>query len=621
MANKYTILIILLFLGLSSCGTGSIKPVPVEDPTIEATALSLMKQGQYDQAATEYLRLATNYPDNTLSYRLKAATAFFEASDFSNAKLILNETEIKASKFPIQNLQKNIILARISLAEEQPQQALTVLETLPNETTPIPLQIAFYETRSKAYQKQSMVENSIQEQLTAYSISDVNTEQNIDSEMLWNNLYSLPIEQLQGLKQNVDLRSQSWIDLAIIAKTYSDNRQNLENEIETWRTYNPNHIANNQVIPDLISDTQPIFTKAEQIALLLPLSGKFQKASETIRDGFISSWLNIVSDKPEIKVYDTSSQDINQLYQTALSEGANVVVGPLKKDNVYTLAQSPELITVPTLVLNYLEQGSVSETNPQLYQFGLSPEQEAKQIAKQAQLEGHKTALIITPNTSWGKRLTDSFRTQFEELGGTVLENSNFDPKERNYDNAIRSLLNTDISRKRASVLRDTLQLNIESETRARQDADMIFMGAIHPHAKLILPHIYFQRAKNIPIYATSNIHIFSSDPEDYVDMKKIKFTDIPWLLVNENTYDLSKTLFNQHWPNASTTTHRLFALGYDAYMIINRFSELTINPDYYLNGATGVLKLKADKTIERTLRWASIKNGKPTVLSGVLYQ
>ncbi len=622
MANRNRILLLLLLFGLTACGAGTTtKPAPVEDPTIEVTAKSLMEQGQYDQAATEYLRLATNYPENTMAYRLKAATAFFEANDLINAKLILSETEIDPSNSPVQNLQKNIILARIAISERQAEQALDLLQGLPNEQTPISLQVAFYETRSKAYQNLGLIDNSIEERLIAYSISDVNSEPNIDNQQLWNDLNSLPIENLQSLKQTVDAKSQSWIDLTIIAKTNKNNRQNLESEIDIWRGYYPNHIADNQIIPNILSSSPQNFTTAEQIALLLPLSGKFQKASEAIRDGFISSWLNISSEKPEIKVYDTSSKDIRQVYQTALSEGANVVVGPLQKENVTILAQSPELVTTTTLLLNYVEQDDISQTNPLLYQFGLSPEQEAKQIAEQAQLQGYKTALIITPNSNWGRRLSQSFQSKFEELGGTVLENSNYDPNEKDYDSAVKSLLNTDISRQRAIKLRDTLRLNIESETRSRQDADMIFLGAIHPHAKLILPHIYFQRAKNIPIYATSNIHIFTSDPEDYVDMKKILFTDIPWLLGSEDSYAPSKAIFERHWRSASTTTHRLFALGYDSYMIINQFKELMLNPDYYLNGATGTLKLKTDKTIDRKLKWATIKDGIPTVLSGILYQ
>ena len=625
MAIKHTFFLLLLLLGLSSCGTSTVtKPTPVEDPTIEAVALSLMEQGQYDQAATEYLRLATNYPNNTMLYRLKAATAFFEANDLTNAQLILSETEINPSKYPVQSLQKNIVLARIALAQEQPDQALLSLQDLPTEQAPNSLQVAFYETRAKAYQQQGLIDNSINDQLAAYSISDINTESNIDGQQLWNNLNSLAIEQLQSLKQIVDARSQSWIDLALINKSYNTDRANLESEIAIWQSYYPNHIASNEIIPGLFTNQQQTFTKAEQIALLLPLTGKFQKASETIRDGFISSWLNNSTERPKIQVYDTSSTDVTQVYQTAVSEGANVIVGPLKKENVNVLARSPELITTTTLLLNYLDKEDAEEaskTNPLLYQYGLSPEQEAKQIAEQAQLQGYKTALIITPNSNWGARLSQSFKARFEELGGIVLENSNYDSNEKNYDSAVKSLLNTDISRKRANTLRDTLQLNIESETRARQDADMIFMGAIHPHAKLILPHIYFQRARNIPIIATSNIHIFTSNPEDYVDMNNIQFTDIPWLLDNDPTFEQSKSIFNSYWSNASTTTHRLFALGHDSYLVINKFTEMMSNPDYFVKGATGTLKLKTDNTIERKLKWGTIQNGKTTTLSGILYQ
>ena len=609
--KPYIILIVLLF-GLTACGpTTPTKPDPAKSEQLESTALNLITTGDYNGAAAEYLSLADKYPSLTVPFRLKAATAYYEGGELDSAEQVLTQTDINKQVSPTEATQKNIILARIAIEKQQYEQAVAFLEDPLGENTTTSIKIAYYETRAQALDNLQRTEESVLNRLEAYAISDENNVANIDYNKLWEQLNKFSITKLDTLNNTAPISSQSWLKLALITKSNLTNPTALNSEIVNWLSQFPGHIANINIIPDILSSSQQLYSEPETIALLLPLSGKFQQASNAVREGFLSAWLEEKNYQPKILFFDTSQNDVLQVYQRAIEEGANFVVGPLQKDNVIKLFNNADF-PVNTLALNYINGKQDIETeNPAntFFQYGLSPEQEASQIAQKIYQNGLKKALVITPKTDWGDRLITAFVNEYQELGGEVLENSGFDPLEKDYDNAVKALLNTDSSKLRSDRLVDVLRLKIESETRRRQDADVIFLATTHQHAKLIIPHFYFERARDIPIYATSNIHIQTTNNEDYIDMNGVLFPDIPWLLDPNTLFSFKRSTFDRHWPNASATNHRLFAMGHDAYSIISKFRQL-VSENLIINGASGYLSMNNQGQIIRKLQWGKIVDG-----------
>src|SRR3990167_10584946 len=95
----------------------------------------------------------------------------------------------------------------------------------------------------------------------------------------------------------------------------------------------------------------------QNIALLVPLSGGLSTYGTAIRNGFFTAYYaekDATGYSPVITVYDTNGQTIQSLYQKAVQEGANFVVGPLNKAEVATLIKMPS-ITIPVLALNETE--------------------------------------------------------------------------------------------------------------------------------------------------------------------------------------------------------------------------------------------------------------------------
>jgi outer membrane PBP1 activator LpoA protein len=264
---------------------------------------------------------------------------------------------------------------------------------------------------------------------------------------------------------------------------------------------------------------------------------------------------------------------------------------------------------VPTLALNYGDEQSNVE---QLYQFGLSAEDEARQVAEKAWLSGHKTSLMLTPATPWGQRVAESFSEQWQQLGGTVLESTHFSA-DKSYSKAIEELFNIDTSKQRARRLQSIIGRNAEFTARRRNDVDFIFVVATPNQARQIKPTLAFHFAGSIPVFATSHIYSGTASPLLDRDLDGVIFAETPWLLSYQN-----KTLkqgIDANWPDNAGQLGRLYALGVDAYQLFPRIQLLSTNRENKIAGATGLLTLDATGRVVRTLEWAYINNGKITPL------
>src|SRR5690606_29265469 len=112
------------------------------------------------------------------------------------------------------------------------------------------------------------------------------------------------------------------------------------------------------------------------------------------------------------------------------------------------------------------------------YQFALMPEDEAEAVAQRAYASGARTAVALVSSNPWGLRVLDSFRTEFEALGGAFLAYDTYEPTAQDFSAPIVSLLNINRSEQRGTRLRANLGAGIVFEPRRRHDVDMIFLGA-----------------------------------------------------------------------------------------------------------------------------------------------
>jgi hypothetical protein len=361
-----------------------------------------------------------------------------------------------------------------------------------------------------------------------------------------------------------------------------------------------------------------------QVALLLPFTGKYNDASIAIREGFMAAWYESRDDKPIIKIYNTDTENIVARYAQAITEGADFVVGPLQKTAIAKLIEQSD-ISVTTLVLNqYDGEYDISNTSspsplPAIVQFSLSPEEEAKQVAERAWFDGRARAISITTGDERSKRIQDAFASHWQEIGGTLLEQVSIGQDVRELSGPIKSVLNIDQSEQRSKTLRSKLQRSLKTETRRRQDVDLIFMAVPPPIARQLVPQLRYYGTENIALYSISNIYTGNVNPREDSDLNGVLFVDMPWMIDPENEYSPLNRMIERYRKPSLAAYKRLYAFGIDAYRLIPRLAGLSLQPDQQYEGKTGYIKINEQGRVQRRLIWAQFVDGKPELMDEII--
>ncbi|MCF6218553.1 MAG: penicillin-binding protein activator [Gammaproteobacteria bacterium] len=349
----------------------------------------------------------------------------------------------------------------------------------------------------------------------------------------------------------------------------------------------------------------------QQIAILLPLTGRYSQPANAVRDGILSAYYEQQSTST-LRFYDTQGKKelAWSAYRQALEEGAHFIIGPLTKESVDHLAMI-EAPQVPLLALNHTRISRVAPNG--FYQLALSPEDEAIQAALYAWNSGLRHPVILTPGNNWGERISLSFQETWNLLGGEVRSKQSYNPKESDFSKPIRAAFELDLSDKRRQQLQRSLRSPLKFTPRRRQDVDFIFIAAQPRQARLLRPQFKFHYASNIPIYGTSHLYQGTPDPQQDRDMDGIIFGDTPWTLDTDKERPLRNKILSI-WPNAHKKHWRLYAMGIDAYRLSAFLQTRPSQLNYY--GETGHMQLTHEGQLYRQLEWARFYRGKPRKLS-----
>lgn len=417
------------------------------------------------------------------------------------------------------------------------------------------------------------------------------------STTIWQKLQQQSPTHLAQMKTaTADINKKAWLDLALISKRYSTQPQTLAQACLTWQNQYPSHPAK-QLLPSQQTLSQIANSSPPQhLALLLPLQGNYASAGQMVREGFLNAYYAQSSQfgKQNISFYDTATKsNTRSLYQQALNNGADIILGPLTKDHVQQLSSSGSFPT-PVIALNYttLRFGSLP-TN--FFEFGLLPEDEVIQIANRASEDGLSRALMIAPQTSWGQRLTAIFTTRWKANGGRI-QDTYYYPVNADFNQSIASLLRinpeTDKKLAQEGQSKDVL------EQQRRHDFDVIFLFTQPREARIIVPLLRYYYVANVPIFATSAVYSGNPNQLKDVDLNGVTICDTPW------------SMHAAKQPLNTIQTDRLYAVGKDAYLLSLNLNRLIALPHFPLYGATGALTLSSNHQIHRRLPCRTFKHG-----------
>jgi outer membrane PBP1 activator LpoA protein len=610
----------VLVLALTACASAPSPQTHTETAPAPSAALakaqSAAESGNYAVAAREYLGLSANSSGGAhYDYLLRAAESFLHGNFIEQAKHTL--LSLPAEALDARQLtRRRLIESGVALAEHHPRTTLDTLKNITPAAAPPALQITAHELRAAAYNQLGNFLEAVRERIAlAPLLSDPDAARH-NEQALWQSLMSLSNTALETFKTAPppDILS-GWLELADIAKQPSAQAADVERQIAAWRDRYPNHPASAQLVASLLAQ-QPerLISHPARIGLLLPMSGPFAQSAAAIRDGFLAAYYQgeTQQHRPVIQTYDSSNaSNIAQIYAQAAQDGARFIVGPLEKDTIAALLRRPEVITLPTLVLNYTD--SDDAVPAEFFQFGLAPEDEARMVAERAWLEGHQQALVIFPEGDWGNRIVNAFTQNWQQLGGKVAAAQSYPANTEDLSGPLRRLLNIGASEQRARALRAVLHTRFKFEAWRRHDADFIFMAAFPRQARQIPPQLKFLYAGDLPVYATSHIFDGHRDATKDRDLDGVTFTDIPWLLTPQK-FPLRDRI-RQLWPETADQYARLYALGVDAYRLIPDLDSLRASPYQEFPGATGRLVIDRNNRIRRTLLWAKFVGGVPRLI------
>jgi len=549
----------------------------------------------YTMPASAYLALAKNQTDSEKqSLLIMAGGRLIYDGQWRQGLSILAQTNNLSVELASE---KNLLLAKVDLMREQPQAAITKLANVREiNSLPIYYQAQFHEMLAFAYQSTGHAAESVAERIKLDSLLPDEASKSNNRRALWLSLTTLPLAELDTL--SVEAKSGSvmegWMQLALLSRKTHETAETMLMQMEQWQARHPGHPANGILPSSLESVKQRLYPQPRQIALMLPLSGALSGPGNAVKDGFMAAF-DASGSTNKVRFYNTNEADVQRLYQQALTDGADYVVGPLSKPDVANVASMSH--PVPTLLLNDLD----TSTKNNAYQFGLSPSNEARQVAAKARKNGHTRALVIAPSGAWGDEIVAAFAGQWRANGGSVVDTLHYGPND-DVSRDVRDFLHVSASEARGKELKQLLGNNLESTPSRRQDFDVIFLLAYPSKARQIMPMLKYYYAGDVPVYATSSVYSGSANTMKDRDLDGVIFCDMPWVFKHQ--------VGNKNWPEQFNSYNRLYALGMDSYALTTQLNQLLLFPAMGVRENSGVLYLNPTQQIARISAWGQFKQG-----------
>ena len=581
------VLLVVTAWGLTACQSTLHRMTSTATPPGDPQAESLMKSGDYAGAAQRYEQLAnaSRTPDH---YFLEAADAALRSGDSDMAIKMANA--IRPSELNSTDNDRYLLLtSRLDLNEGKAREALTKLDPLSGRTLSGQDAKNYHILRASAENQLGDMIASARERVALGKLLTRPEDVQRNNEVIHDTLERVPARQLLDKQPPPPDELGGWMALTYLLKNTPG--EGLGAATAQWRTRYPGHPANGAFLQRALADAgqgsasaQPAlasggdggnsFPTGPFIGVLLPLTGPYASASEAIRTGMTTAHAadrNV--NKPELFFSDSTEGDIYQNYRRMADNSATMVVGPLIKDDVSALARGGDL-PVPVLALNQVNE----LRNSRIFQFGLTPEQEVEQVAGSAWLDGKREAILMAPESAFGKRLAEYFDRYWQSLGGRLIERRKYSAEAAD-----------------ASMLAKNLPANAE-------DA-FVFLVADAKNARAIVPKL--ASFSQVPIYATSHVFDGHINEPGNTALDGLIFCDMPWLINPNEGGALSAQSLDRDIRQTKADSVKLLAMGLDAYRLVSEIDRLKADGYDRFAGATGSLSLQTDQRIQRQLECA----------------
>lgn len=583
-----------LVIAFLAAGCSLVKPAPTPAER-QTRAEHLAAEGKHADAARTYAELAAEAPADRDSYELLSAEQWVLAGDTASAKQAFAAVSPEArAKLPAS---RALVAAEIALAENDGARAIHELDSIP-----VPAQAELAQNYWWLRGKSAF--------LTGHPVEGTRAFVERERYLLDPGRLRASREQLFVLIRSAAEHGTSlkpppktdpivagWLALGPVAVELARNPMHAAAALESWKRAYPQHPANESVLALAQNQIAAATEFPEQIALLLPLSGRAETVGTAVRDGFIAAYLEQEpASRPHVKIYDVAAESVAGAYRHAVEDGAGFIVGPLTKEDVAAIAPLSGGRT-PVLALNFLADSVPAARN--FYQFALLPEDEARNVARRLVAEGKLKGVAIIADGEWGNRVQAAFAEEFSQHGGTLLDSVRFEGSRADFSEGIKQILQLHVAK--------------GEPVTHRTDAQFVFVAGSASAARLIVPQLKFNSAGDVPVYSTSDS--FEPGPSANADLDGMIFPDMPWMVSADPVTSQIRDSVRAAWPTRTARRDRLYAFGFDAYRLVAALRSKSLSPSSELSGVTGKLLLDDHNRIHRELEWAQIRGGVPVAL------
>ena len=311
-----------------------------------------------------------------------------------------------------------------------------------------------------------------------------------------------------------------------------------------------------------------------KLGVLLPLTGGQAAAASAVRDGFLSGYYGETRRKPAVRFYDTAG-GANAAYGRAVTEGNDFVVGPLGRDEVDAVF-ADDTPQVPLLALNRGNRmppaGSAG--------FSLSPEDEGISLAQYLIERGAKRVLIVGGGEDGQRRSASAAKAQLERRGVQVAGN--------------------------VGIGADYAPL--------APGVDALLLAMKGPQARALMPQLALAGINAATRVATSQITSGTGKPAEDAVLDGIVYPTESWGVRGVSGLP-SQASAAARLDTAKGPAARLFAFGFDAWLVTAYLERLALSANAGIDGATGRLSLDGFGNVLRQPSWSRYSGGVPVPL------
>ena len=647
---------VLVLTGCGSTPKTQSKPVVVEPTPIETTQVEDNVTPEHKLLEAKKVWERTRNKEQRDTLLLQAADLYLQNQQPVLAQQVLYEVKEDGISGVNQSYYSLLVTkAYAGMPDASAEELLAMLDGVTG-------------TGETAFQKAELQTQLFTQQgnlaAAANSVLKTNLTDDEKVQQVWQWITSIPASSLDSVGSAYPDLSP-FITLRELTEENASSPEKLAKSLQQFKQVYRGHVLENALPENVIEATQLTDAGANDIAVLLPLSGRLARTGQVVKNGIMAAYYTDVEKRqdehllPRLRFIDTNEVDTQHL----LSEigDTKFIIGPLLKDTVERLIPSLPL-GVNVLALNRpdelpdnasakgLTTGSSNpaiaddalasgtglagdDTQNELHSlglptslnyYGLAPEDEAKQLAEFIFNKGYRAPIVIAAQSSLYQRMDDTFKKHWRILNNQEnKQRANITSVSFNDSNSLREgitqALDVAQSNERINQIEYMTNDEVYNMPRSRRDIDAIVAFASPQDTELLNPIIEASLnpydGKQVPVYATSRSMDYDSGKNQWRDLQNVHFIDMPWLMPSHSWQPLQQEV-EQAWQNQNTMQKRLFAFGFDAYQLLPQLGMLNTLKYLSHEGLTGTLSLNQQGEVIRKQPQAIIRNEKVQMLS-----